>query len=255
MKGIAFGMAAIAVGLATGAAQAQVVALTHDGKLAWIDAAGSRVMGMTAVSGVTGHLVGIDVRPANGQLYGLGEDGTLYTLNATSGSATKGATLNQPLPKAEATTVDFNPVADRLRVISADGTNYRINVETGEVAVDKPIVHGAANMAGKPRILAGAYTNSMKGATSTALYDTDGVMLYLQNPPNDGVLQPIGTLGVVVGAPYALDIITTAGAASGWLVAGGVAYEVDLKTGAAKPKGPIQGLPAGVIDIAVMPAM
>jgi len=257
MKGFTLGMAAMAIGMAAPAALAQVVALTGDGKLAWIDPAASKVTGVKTISGAMGRLVGIDVRPANGMLYGLGDDGTLYTVDAMSGKATAGAKLNQPLPKTEATTVDFNPVADRLRVIAADGTNYRINVDTGDVVVDKPIVYGGT-MSGKPKIMAGAYTNSMKGAISTALYDIDGASgtLFLQNPPNDGVLQPVGTLGIAVGGPRAFDIVTdSAGNAQGWLLAAGTIYQVDLKTGLATPKGPVQDLPDGVIDIAFMPAM
>jgi len=33
-------------------------------------------------------------------------------------------------------TVDFNPVADRLRVMGSDGTNLRVNVEDGKAIVD-----------------------------------------------------------------------------------------------------------------------
>ena len=65
-------------------------------------------------------LLGIDVRPSSGMLYGLAADGTIYTLDAMSGQATKVSTINVA-PAMDATVVDFNPVADRLRVVTASG--------------------------------------------------------------------------------------------------------------------------------------
>ena len=50
----------------------------------------------------------------------------------------------------------------------------------------------------KPKVVAGAYTNSVKGTKETALYDIDGTIgaLVKQAPPNDGILNAIGKLGV-----------------------------------------------------------
>ena len=43
--------------------------------------------------------------------------------------------------------MDFNPAADRLRVITADGANLRINVDDGKATVDGPLKYkdGDAN--------------------------------------------------------------------------------------------------------------
>src|SRR6266545_8120751 len=71
-------------------------------------------------------LVGIDVRPANGVLYGLGvnaatDTATLYTISVLTGVATIvgsfGPVLGLDLP-ASGYGFDFNPlpVADRIRV-------------------------------------------------------------------------------------------------------------------------------------------
>ena len=73
-------------------------------------------------------------------------------------------------------TVDFNPVADRLRVITSDGTNLRINVDDGKATVDGALKFkdGDANAGKTPKVVAGAYSNSLKGSqAATALYNID----------------------------------------------------------------------------------
>jgi hypothetical protein len=56
-----------------------------------------------------------------------------------------------------------------------------------------------------PKIVAGAYTNSIKGAKETTLYDIDATIggLIKQAPPNDGVLNAVGKLGVTGQLPGA----------------------------------------------------
>ena len=96
--------------------------------------------------------------------------------------------------------MDFNPVADRLRVIGSDGTNLRANVDDGKVTTDGALKFAETDMhkGEKPNVVAGAYTNSFKGAKETALYDIDATIgaLFKQAPPNDGVLNAVGKLGV-----------------------------------------------------------
>ena len=82
-----------------------------------------------------------------------------------SGKATAGSMLSEKVTLGARPVVDFNPVADRLRVIGADGTSLRINVETGATTVDKPLNFDAADASTdkKPAVAAGAYTNSTQG--------------------------------------------------------------------------------------------
>ena len=68
-------------------------------------------------------------------LYGLIADGTLYTI-ATDGKATMKSKLDTMVKPGGMVTVDFNPVADRLRVMSSDGTSLRVNVDDGKVTTD-----------------------------------------------------------------------------------------------------------------------
>lgn len=121
--------------------------------------------------------VGMDIRPATGELYLLTNNvgvGKLYTVTS-AGAASPVATLDTALD-GTVFAVDFNPVSDRLRVISADGglQNLRVDPDTGAVTVDTPITD-AGGFA--PRIAAAAYSNSFSGggpgSLSTALFGID----------------------------------------------------------------------------------
>src|SRR5437016_11548915 len=95
---------------------AQVAALIGGDTIAMVDTGQKKATGSVKVTGISGGLVGIDVRPADGMLYGLVDDGTIVTI-AMDGKATMKSKLDTMLAKGVAATVDFNPVADRLRVM------------------------------------------------------------------------------------------------------------------------------------------
>jgi hypothetical protein len=246
-------------GLAGTAEAATLVGLTGDNHLIVIDGDNRTAAKAVPVAGVGGKLIGIDVRPADGKLYGVGTDNTIYVIDVASGRTTGGAKLKTAFPAGQRAVVDFNPVADRLRLMAADGTNYRINVDTGDVIVDGRLAYAKDGPMGSdtPKVTAGAYTNSMAGAKSTALYNIDAAksMLVLQSPPNDGVLKGVGALGVEVGAMAAFDIVTDGdGTATGIAVIGRTLYAIDLAKGAAKSWGQIKGVEVALIDVAALPA-
>jgi len=102
-------------------------------------------------------------------------------------------------------------------------------------------------------VVAGAYTNSSKGTKATALYNIDAATgaLVTQAPPNDGVLNTVGSLGMPVSGPVAFNIVASGEDKNdAWLVAGGALYSVDLKTGKATMVGKIEGLNGNLADIA-----
>lgn len=242
--------------LVAGAAQAQsVAALVGDDMIAIVDVAGKKVERSMKVSGLSGALVGIDVRPADGMLYGVAADGTVVTIDPASGKATMKSKLDTMLAPGTMATVDFNPVADRLRIIGSDGMNLRANVDDGKVTKDGNLKFAEADMhKGKtPKVVAGAYTNSMKGAKETTLYDIDATgALVKQAPPNDGVLNSVGMIGMEAGSA-AFDIVTSDMTSEGWLMSGKTLYKVDLATGKASEVGMIAGVDGTVRDIAAMP--
>ena len=236
-------------GIALRAAAAPMAyGLTDDGRLlAFKTATPNTIDATLTVSGLNGGetLRGIDFRPKDGLLYGLSSAARIVTIDTATGAVTVKASLaadaaDTTAPYAgvvgTAFAVDFNPVADRLRVIGDGGQNLRINVDTGATTTDGPINRSGAT----PFVTAGAYTNSYAGTASTTLYDIDGASagLALQNPPNDGTLAAVGPLGVAVVGDVGMDI---AGGANGLVLAalrttvGGPSslYRIDLATGAA----------------------
>lgn len=213
------------------------------------------------------ELIGIDFRPANGMLYGVGSFGRIYTLNTNSGMASFVTSLTDSITGAPLSLmgtefgVDFNPVPDRLRVTSNQGQNLRINVATGVTVAD-----GMLNQAsGTPFIVASAYTNNRAGATTTTLYNIDSVsdMLTRQIPPNNGTQVNVGMLGMDVSALAGFDIRSTSGIDTAYaaLQPAGTGYsrfaQINLMTGMAMDLGVIGSNqstdPLAIRDIALAP--
>ena len=252
-----------AVALATAAMSLPVAAATiaalQDGKtLVWIDTAKMAVTGSAPLAGGAA-LIGIDVRPSDGKLYGVTGEGVIVTIDPMSGKWEKKSDLSEKLPSGATFTVDFNPVADRMRLMGSNGLSLRINVDDGKATVDGSHKYAEADKAkgSTPRVTAGAYSNSIAGTKETALYNIDASssMLVKQAPPNDGTLNTIGALGIKVDGPIAFDIVADGnGGNAAWLLAGGNLHSVDLATGAAKSVGAIAGLKGNITDMAILPA-
>src|SRR5438034_3223411 len=89
--------ASVALLLPSAAADAaQVAALIGGDTIAMVDTAQKKATGSVKVTGISGALVGIDVRPADGMLYGLVDDGTIVTI-AMDGKATMKSKLDTML--------------------------------------------------------------------------------------------------------------------------------------------------------------
>jgi Domain of unknown function (DUF4394) len=247
-----------AMALASPASAATIAALTGDNVIHFVDSATMKNGRNITVKGAPGSIAGIDVRPADGQLYGVSTDGTVVTIDAKTGQATVKVKLETFVKPGIAVVIDFNPLADRLRIIGADGTNLRANVDDGKVVVDGKLKFADtdANKDKAPTVTAGAYSNAFKGSKETALYDIDATLgVYTkQAPPNDGILVTLGQTGIK-GQTIAFDIESDGnGNNTGWLVAGDQLMKLDIATGKTTPAGKLP-LKAVVRDIAVMPAM
>lgn len=215
---------------------------------------------MVAILGTEGRVLAIDVRPANRTLYAIDDKSTLYTLDPHTGHAAKIATLSAALEDATHALADFNPQADRLRVIGAGGQSLRVNVETGQTVVDGRLkfAPGDAHAGKTPRVLAGAYLNSIPNAPNTQLfeYDAETGAYLIQDPPNDGVLQTVGDPPLPAGvAVDAMDIHTTPDMRdyTGFAVARNNLYRFAISSGRLTPVGPIAAGARRVVDIAVLP--
>ena len=244
------------------AAGSTIFAITTANSLLRFDSAEpGTILSTIAVSGlqVGENLLGIDFRPASGQLYGLGSTSRLYTIDLTSGVATQvGAS---PFATALSGTnfgFDFNPVVDRVRVVSDADQNLRLNPSTGALAATDTMLayaFGDANAGANPNIVGVAYTNSFAGAISTTLYGIDSNLdiLAIQNPPNAGLLNTVGPLGADSSGAVGFDIARN-GTALATLTVGGVAqlYSINLVTGSASLIGSIGGANQ-IRDIAIAP--
>ncbi len=145
------------------------------------------------------NVLGIDFRPATGQLYALGSNSRIYQINKLTGAASFVATLSTPLSGTNFG-FDFNPVADRIRIVSDTRQDLRVNPINGATTVDGILTYSAGdvNFGATPTVTGAAYTGSFIGTTATALYDIDSGLniLVTQNPANSGMLQTVGPLGV-----------------------------------------------------------
>lgn len=191
---------------------------------------------MKTITGLQANdeLIAIDFRPLNGQLFALGKNSTLYTINASSGAAVFVATLSTPL-SGTFFGFDFNPTVDRIRIVSNTGQNLRVIPTSGVATVD-----GMLNP-GSPAVNGAAYTNSFPGASSTVLYIIDGNdgMLYKQMPPNDGTLVQVGSLGINPKVQNGFDISGKTNVALAVLTVGNGTklYSIDISSGAASKVG------------------
>lgn len=214
---------------------------------------------ITGLQAPDSALVGIDFRVQDDMLYGVADGGGIYTLNATTGAATKVSQLTVAL---SGTTfgVDFNPAANALRIVSDNGQNLRhpfAGVAAGQTQTDGMLNYGGATASG---ITGSAYVNNDADAnTGTTLFAIDASLdqVALQSPPNAGTLVATGKLTVDTGSAVGFDIYSdvrdgTAGgnvAFASLSVAGKTGlYEVNLLTGKATLKGTI-GVP--LLDIAI----
>jgi len=179
------------------------------------------------------NIMGIDMRPATGQIFALGSSSRLYTINISTGAVTQigTGTLTTALAGTEFG-FDFNPTVDRIRVISNTGQNLRLNPNDGAVAA----VDGAINPT-TYILSAAAYTNNFAGATTTVLYDIDAQTdrLVKQDPPNNGTIVDVGALSVNIDAANGFDISGVAGIAYGIFTVSGTTrlYSINLTTGVA----------------------
>ncbi|MFD3531689.1 DUF4394 domain-containing protein [Streptomyces sp. NPDC058664] len=240
------------------------VGLTSDQRLVGFDVHNpAETWSLGKVSGLQGDtvLVGIDFRVQTGRLYGVGEKGGVYTLSI-SAKAVKVSQLTVAL-QGRHFGVDFNPAANRLRVISDTGQNLRHNIDDPAAprttTVDGTLTNPTMPPSTALGVTGAAYTNNdLDAATATTLFDIDTTndRVSLQSPANAGTLAPTGSLGVNAGPSAGFDIYYKAshGTNHGFaaLSNGGKQrfYKVDVLTGRATLVG---AFPAGrqVVDVAL----
>ncbi|MFN4251201.1 DUF4394 domain-containing protein [Deinococcus sp.] len=190
-------------------------------------------------------LVDLDVRNTDNMLYGVATSGKVYKISPVNGAVT----LDSTIANATVVAADFNPAANRLRVIGTNGKNFRHTL----VATPVPATTGTTDDGAfvnpdgtiNVNLVAAAYTNSFDNSstgaiatgTPTTLYTIDGnadTLIMNTVGPQFNTLVTVGKLNVdVMAGMTGFDI---AGANSAYLssVSGNDTnlYTVNLTTGA-----------------------
>jgi hypothetical protein len=232
----------------------------------------TKVLNRVPLSGLAAGdtLVGVDYRVAKGVLFALSKSGRLYTVDTASGVLKPLGNGPAVALQGDAFGVDFNPVADRIRVISSSGQNLRLHPETGLVAATDPAPAYASTdkrAGSKPEVVAAAYTYNKTDDKLTSNYAIDrngGYLVTMGSAEgvqpvvsfNTGQLFSVGAIGVADMSDASMDIADVTGAAFAAIRLKTHAttrlYSIDLQTGKGTFLGTI-GDGAKVLGLAVEP--
>jgi uncharacterized protein (TIGR03437 family) len=235
-----------------------IYAVTNSNRLlSFVSTAPGVIQSIAPITGLADEtIIGIDYRPANGLLYAIGSSSRIFTINPLTGAATQvGTGITTPQLNGLAYGFDFNPVPDRIRVVSTATHNLRFVPDTGASAgIDAALAYAQTDArAGQPTTVVGAaYTNNFAGSTSTTLFDIDSnfdTLVRQGSPggtpisPNTGQLFTVGALGVDTSEMVGFDIADCTNNAYASLTVGGASqlHSINLLTGAATLIGNIGG--------------
>lgn len=212
---------------------------------------------LTGFSGGDTALIGMDFRAQDGNLYGVGNAGGVYTINLADATMVPTTSPLTVAPSGTHFGVDFNPAADRLRIVSDNGQNLRHNVNVGGTTIADTALPNTG-------IVGAAYTNNdVNPTTGTTLFDLDATLnqITIQSPANSGLLAATGSLNADPVGDAGFDIwstivsgVTVANSAYAVLTdAGNVSTggSVNLLTGAFTARGVFPAALSPVVDIAI----
>jgi len=207
-----------------------------------------------------GNVIGIDFRPADRSqtdFYALTDRGNLYLVrsNQAPNDIIVSAFVAPMAPRFTGgymALVDFNPVANALRVAGSNDQNLAVvNGVNGENLASTVVqnrfvyVSGDVNAGMDPEIVAGAYTNNFAGATTTLFFmidhDKDTLVTIADRTATGssntggGRLQTVGPLLLPNGIPFNasptsdFDIYTDYNGANSLVgQSGGQLFSIDL---------------------------
>lgn len=191
------------------------------------------------------RLIGIDYRPGNGKLYGVGLGGKIYTIDPKTAAATSVGKLSvEPNGPSEgkAFDIDFTPSGKELRIVSATGQNIRQAFGTtgpsGSTVVDGKL--------SRQSIAAIAYDESGRLLD----IDTNKAQVVLQDPKTGKLtdLSKPGAFPAISTTSNGFDIVGSDSFAVVNLNHAHTLFAVNPKTGSATKIG---AFPDHVIDLAL----
>jgi hypothetical protein len=245
-----FLLAICGVALSVSPANAELIYATVAGNiLLSFDSATPLTQSQVVITGLQAgeSVLGIDLRPATGQLYALGSTSRLYTINPATGAATQVGSAGALTESGNACGFVFNPTVDRIRIVSNTGQNIRLNPNDGTLTgTDTTLSYGPSdpNFKTTPSDVGAAYVNNTAAAPSTTLFGIDSNLDVLVRQgsvdgtpisPNTGQLFTVGPLGVDIGNFVGFDVSGVTGIAYATLCPTQACsfYTINLSTGAA----------------------
>lgn len=209
------------------------------------------------------QILGIDFRVAHGVMFALGSSGRVFNVDVGSGNL-KPVSETPLALDGQRFGFDFNPAADRIRIVSDSRQNLRVHPQTGALVDATPDTDGVqpdaalayadddAGASLAPRIIAAAYTYNTRDEKLTTNFaiDANAATLVRQGSiegeepivsPNTGQLRTVGALGVdaIADAHFDISDVTNTALAvfSTQAAPQPTLYRVDLATGAARMVG------------------
>ncbi len=136
-------------------------------------------------------IVAIDVRPANGGLYGVSNMSRIYLIDPASG-LTKPLSQGNFSPAINGTSVgfDFNPATDRITLVTDTGQGLIIHPATGQVV-------GTATLP-----VTGTTGVTFSGGT---MYVIDGATGTINAADFNGNVKPVGSTGLTIVGEGGMD--------------------------------------------------
>jgi hypothetical protein len=178
-------------------------------------------------------VLAIDIRPADGALYGVTSARRLVVINPLSGLVTSILPLQAGVGVGTPVGLDFDPIGDRARIVTDTGQNLSVSPISGAVIVETPL--------DIPGTVAVAYALTNGGAAAT-LYglDQQSDRLVRFSTPSTGAGTLLTPIGVDVGPLAAFDVAEATGGSLGFaaldgpLPGGTSLYVISLPDGAVR---------------------
>lgn len=270
-------LAAILTAASVGTATAETIfGLTSTQAIVSFDSATPGTV--TAPIGLSGQLAGhtirsIDFRPnttGGATMFAISADAAnttaqVYSVNFTTGALTPlGATFALTGNSSQYISIDFNPVADRLRIVTGSGQSYRWNPVTNAfVQADTALTYAVGQGTGTPFIAGAAYDQNYNGTLTTTLFGFDlntNSLIRIGGvngapSPNGGLVSLVGGTGITpFDGNVGFDIGTFLGNAyisAHTGVTTDTLYQINTSTGLVTALGTLGGTGYSIVDITV----
>ena len=183
-------------------------------------------------------IIGLDTRPATGELLAFTDQGVVYRVNRVTGALTAVGQPGGTGPAVADAGFDVNPASDRPRITTVADQNVSLRVFTTPFSATTlaalAYAGGDTQRGQNPNVVATAFNGLAPDGTTTTLFgiDVDLDNLVRESPPESGVLETMRSaeLDFSPGAAFDLPSAGTAGYAVTRIAGAGNAHLVWFDT-------------------------